>query len=147
VFPGLVKLGSDTCRQLIDENKSGKISFKKCKISGLMNGQIWCNEKSEIVSRFLKSIFSMGLIILQRKFVLFQRRDLDLEQECIRTDNFIRKNGRLIYPSWHGHEWPSWTKRNPGPLLTSTLTLSISMKLQECGTKIFLPESRNLLQE
>ena len=84
-----------TFEQLISLNKSGKISFKKCKIVGLDE---WANigkMESENCFSFLKKHLFDDIDYCEETMCFFDGESSDLELECIRTDNFIKKNGPI----------------------------------------------------
>lgn len=96
-----------TFEQLIKLNKTGKISFKKCKIVGLDE---WANigqMKSENCFSFLKKHLFDQIDYSEENLCFFNGESSDLKQECIKTDNFIRKYGpidmMLLGAGMNGH--------------------------------------------
>jgi glucosamine-6-phosphate isomerase len=84
-----------TFDQLIKLNKSGKISFKKCKIVGLDE---WANigeMKSENCFSFLKKHLFDHIDYSKENFCFFDGEASDLIKECYKTDAFIKKNGPI----------------------------------------------------
>jgi glucosamine-6-phosphate isomerase len=84
-----------TFKHLIELNKSGKISFKKCKIVGLDE---WANigeMKSENCYSFLKKHFFDFIDYSKENFCFFDGEASDLMKECAKTDNFIKENGPI----------------------------------------------------
>ena len=93
-FPaGETSLG--TFNQLIVLNKTGKISFKDCKIVGLDE---WINlgsMKSENCFSFLKKYLFDHIDYSVENLCFFNGESTDPEQECIKTDDFIKKYGPI----------------------------------------------------
>ena len=84
-----------TFDHLIKLNKSGKISFKKCKIVGLDE---WANigeMKSENCFSFLKKHLFDHIDYSKENFCFFDGEASDLMKECLKTDNFIKENGPI----------------------------------------------------
>ncbi len=84
-----------TFRHLIELNKSAKISFKNCRIVGLDE---WANigeMRSENCFSFLKKHLFDHIDYSEENFCFFDGESSDLVQECIKTDDFIRKNGPI----------------------------------------------------
>ncbi|HUX55893.1 MAG TPA: glucosamine-6-phosphate deaminase [Bacteroidales bacterium] len=84
-----------TFKHLIELNKSDKISFKHCKIVGLDE---WANigeMKSENCFSFLKKHLFDHIDYSEENLSFFDGESSDLRQECIKTDNFIRKHGPI----------------------------------------------------
>jgi glucosamine-6-phosphate isomerase len=80
---------------LIELNKKGKISFKKCKIVGLDE---WANlgvMKSENCFSFLKKHLFDHIDYSRENFCFFDGESSDLAKECLKTDNFIKKYGPI----------------------------------------------------
>ena len=80
---------------LIELNKSGKISFKKCKIVGLDE---WANigkMKSENCFSFLKKNLFDHIDYSGENFCFFDGEASDLMKECDKTDAFIKENGPI----------------------------------------------------
>jgi glucosamine-6-phosphate isomerase len=96
-----------TFKHLIELNKKGKISFKKCKIVGLDE---WANigaMKSENCFSFLKKHLFDHIDYSEENLCFFDGESSDLKQECIKTDNFIKKYGpidmMLLGAGMNGH--------------------------------------------
>jgi glucosamine-6-phosphate isomerase len=96
-----------TFKHLIELNKRGKISFKKCKIVGLDE---WANVgamKSENCFSFLKKHFFDHIDYSEENLCFFDGESSDLKKECIKTDAFINKNGpidmMLLGAGMNGH--------------------------------------------
>ncbi len=84
-----------TFKHLIELNKSGKISFKKCKIVGLDE---WANigeMKSENCFSFLKKNLFDHIDYSKDNLCFFDGEASDLMKECFKTDNFIKENGPI----------------------------------------------------
>lgn len=93
-FPaGETSVGTFT--HLIELNKSGKISFKNCKIVGLDE---WVNigaMKSENCFSFLRKHFFDHIDYSEENLCFFDGEASDMKKECIKTDNFIKKHGPI----------------------------------------------------
>jgi glucosamine-6-phosphate isomerase len=84
-----------TFNHLIELNKKGKISFKKCKIVGLDE---WANigkMKSENCFSFLKKNLFDHIDYSVENFCFFNGEASDLAKECVKTDTFIKENGPI----------------------------------------------------
>ncbi|TAL58756.1 MAG: glucosamine-6-phosphate deaminase [Bacteroidetes bacterium] len=84
-----------TFRHLIELNKTGKISFKKCRIVGLDE---WANigeMRSENCFSFLKKYLFDHIDYSEKNFCFFDGESSDLKKECVKTDNFIKKYGPI----------------------------------------------------
>jgi len=84
-----------TFNQLIKLNKAGEISFKRCKIVGLDE---WANlggRTNENCFSFLKKHLFDHVDFSDENLCFFDGEAADLETECSRTDEFIRKNGPI----------------------------------------------------
>jgi glucosamine-6-phosphate isomerase len=84
-----------TFKHLIELNKSGKISFKNCKIVGLDE---WANlgeMKTENCYSFLKKHFFDHIDYSADNFCFFNGESSDLALECKITDNFIKQLGPI----------------------------------------------------
>jgi glucosamine-6-phosphate isomerase len=105
-FPaGETSVGTFT--HLIELNKNGKLSFKKCRIVGLDE---WANigeMKSENCFSFLKKHFFDHIDYSSENLCFFDGESSDLEKECNKTDAFIRKYGpvdmMLLGAGMNGH--------------------------------------------
>ncbi len=96
-----------TFEHLIELNRKGNISFKKCKIVGLDE---WANigaMKSENCFSFLKKHLFDHIDYSEENLHFFDGESSDLKQECIETDNFIKKYGpidmMLLGAGMNGH--------------------------------------------
>lgn len=84
-----------TFKHLIDLNKAGKISFKRCKIVGLDE---WVNlgkMSNENCFSFLKKHLFDHIDFSHENLCFFNGESPDPEQECIKTDKFIEKYGPI----------------------------------------------------
>ena len=84
-----------TFRHLIELNKTGKISFRNCKIVGLDE---WANigeMRSENCFSFLKKHLFDYIDYSEKNLCFFNGESSDLGDECTKTDNFIRKYGPI----------------------------------------------------
>jgi glucosamine-6-phosphate isomerase len=84
-----------TFKHLIELNKKGEISFKKCKIVGLDE---WANigeMKSENCFSFLKKHFFDHIDYSERNLCIFDGESADLKHECDKTDAFIKNWGPI----------------------------------------------------
>jgi glucosamine-6-phosphate isomerase len=84
-----------TFNHLIKLNKTGKISFKQSRIVGLDE---WVNlgaMKNENCFSFLKRNLFDHIDYSDKNFCFFDGESTELEQECFKTDNFIKKNGPI----------------------------------------------------
>ena len=96
-----------TFEHLIELNKTGKVSFKNCKIVGLDE---WANlgaMKSENCFSFLKKHFFDHIDYSEENLCFFDGESSDLKKECIKTDSFIKKYGpidmMLLGAGMNGH--------------------------------------------
>jgi len=92
---------------LVNLNKSGKLSFMKCKIVGLDE---WANigeMKSENCFSFMKKHLFDHIDYSKDNLCFFDGESSDLKSECVKTDNFIRKHGpidmMLLGAGMNGH--------------------------------------------
>jgi len=84
-----------TFKHLIELNKTGKISFKKCRIVGLDE---WANigaMKSENCFSFLKKHLFDHIDYSDENLCFFDGESPDLKYECIKSDIFIKKYGPI----------------------------------------------------
>jgi glucosamine-6-phosphate isomerase len=84
-----------TFKQLIELNKTGKLSFKKCRIVGLDE---WANigtMKSENCYSFLMKHFFDHIDYSPENMCFFDGESADLEKECKKSDSFIKKHGPI----------------------------------------------------
>jgi glucosamine-6-phosphate isomerase len=97
----------ETFKHLIELNKKGKLSFKKCKIVGLDEWAHIGEMKSENCFSFLKKHLFDHIDYSPDNLSFFDGEASDLKKECIRTDNFIRKYGpidmMLLGAGMNGH--------------------------------------------
>jgi glucosamine-6-phosphate isomerase len=96
-----------TFKHLIELNKKGEISFKKCKIVGLDE---WANIgplKSENCFSFLKKHLFDHIDFSEENLCFFDGESADLKYECVKTDAFIKKYGpidmMLLGAGMNGH--------------------------------------------
>lgn len=96
-----------TFKKLIELCKEGKISFKKCRIVGLDE---WANigpMKSENCYSFLKKHFFDHIDYSAKSLCFFDGESSDLQAECKKTDDFIKKYGpvdmMLLGAGMNGH--------------------------------------------
>lgn len=84
-----------TFRHLIDINKKGAISFRKCRIVGLDE---WANigdMKSENCYSFLKKHLFDHIDYSEENFCFFNGESDELQGECEKTDRFIGEYGPI----------------------------------------------------
>jgi glucosamine-6-phosphate isomerase len=84
-----------TFKHLVELSKTGRLSFKKCRIVGLDE---WANigaMKSENCFSFLKKYFFDHIDYSVENMCFFDGESSDLKYECVKTDNFIRKHGPI----------------------------------------------------
>lgn len=84
-----------TFNHLIELNKSGEISFKKCKIVGLDEWTNLGRMKSENCFSFLKKHLFDHIDFSAQNLCFFDGESPDLKNECFKTDNFIQENGPI----------------------------------------------------
>lgn len=96
-----------TFKQLIELNKSGKISFSKCRIVGLDE---WANigeMSSENCFSFLKKHLFDHIDYNKSNLCFFDGESSDLKKECKKTDDYIKKYGpidmMLLGAGMNGH--------------------------------------------
>ncbi len=96
-----------TFRQLIELNKSGKISFSKCRIVGLDE---WANigeMSNENCFSFLKKHLFEHIDYNKNNLCFFDGESSDLKKECKKTDDYIKKYGpidmMLLGAGMNGH--------------------------------------------
>jgi glucosamine-6-phosphate isomerase len=96
-----------TFKHLIELNKAGKLSFKKCRIVGLDE---WANigeMKSENCFSFLKKHLFDHIDYTKENLCFFDGEATDLTKECLKTDNFLKENGpidmMLLGAGMNGH--------------------------------------------
>ena len=84
-----------TFNHMIELNKTGKISFKRCKIVGLDE---WANlgvMSKENCFSFLKKHLLNHIDCSDENLCFFDGESMDTEAECIKNDEFIRGNGPI----------------------------------------------------
>ena len=84
-----------TFSHLIDLYKGGKISFSRCKIVGLDE---WLNlgeRRNENCFSFLKKHFFDHIDYSDQNICFFDGESSNPEEECLKTDDFIQKNGPI----------------------------------------------------
>jgi len=82
-----------TFKILIDLNKSGKLSFKKCRIVGLDEWAHIGEMKSENGFSFMRKHLFDHIDYPKENLLFFDGESADLMNECKKTDDFIRKYG------------------------------------------------------
>ena len=84
-----------TFNHLIDLYKRGKISFSRCRIVGLDE---WLNlgeMRKENCFSFLKKYLFDHIDYSSENLCFFDGETVDPENECFKTDSFIRRNGPI----------------------------------------------------
>lgn len=96
-----------TFKILIDLNKRGKLSFKKCRIVGLDE---WANigeMKNENGFSFMRKHLFNHIDYSKENLCFFDGESTDLKKECEKTDDFIKKYGpvdmMLLGVGMNGH--------------------------------------------
>jgi glucosamine-6-phosphate isomerase len=84
-----------TFKHLIELTKKGKISFKKTKIVGLDEWAHIGAMKRENCFSFLKKHFFDHIDYSEENLCFFDGESADLDKECIKTDDFIKKFGPI----------------------------------------------------
>ena len=93
-FPaGETSLG--TFEHLIQLNKNGKLSFKKCKIVGLDEWTNLGKMRNENCFSFLKKHLFDHIGYSDENLCFFNGESSDLVHECNKTDSFINKYGPI----------------------------------------------------
>jgi len=93
-FPaGETPLG--TFEHLIKLNKTGKISFKDCKIVGLDEWANLGSLQNENCFSFLQKHLFDYIDLSYENVCFFDGESTDLSHECIKNDEFIKKNGPI----------------------------------------------------
>jgi len=93
-FPaGETSLG--TFRHLIELNRKGNISFKKCRIVGLDEWANLGSMKTENCFSFLKKHFFDHIDYSKENICFFDGETIDLQKECKRIDSFISSHGPI----------------------------------------------------
>ena len=78
-----------TFQHLVELNKSGKMSFKECRIVGLDEWAHIGNMKSENCFSFMKKHLFDHIDYSEENLCFFDGEASDLKKECIKTDNFM----------------------------------------------------------
>ena len=84
-----------TFEHLIKLNKTGKISFKHCKIVGLDEWAHLEKMKNENCFSFLKKNLFDHIDYSDENLCFFDGESADLKYECLKTDKFIKENGPI----------------------------------------------------
>ncbi|HEY3388533.1 MAG TPA: glucosamine-6-phosphate deaminase [Prolixibacteraceae bacterium] len=84
-----------TFNHLIELNKAGKISFKRCRIVGLDEWTNLGEMSNENCFSFLKKHLFDHIDYSNENLCFFNGESADLVQECVKTDNFIQKYGPI----------------------------------------------------
>jgi glucosamine-6-phosphate isomerase len=84
-----------TFRHLIELNKTGKISFRHCRIVGLDEWAHLGNMKNENCFSFLKKKLFDQIDYSDKNLCFFDGESADLKYECQKTDKFIKENGPI----------------------------------------------------
>jgi len=84
-----------TYAELVRMHKAGKISFKQCRIVGLDEWSNLGEMSRDNCYYFLKRHFFDHIDFLPENFCFFNGETEDLEQECLKTDEFISKYGPI----------------------------------------------------
>jgi len=96
-----------TFKHLIELNKSGKVSFKKCRIVGLDEWAHLGKMKSENCFSFLKKHLFDHIDYSPENLCFFDGEAKDLQIECRKTDDFMKKYGpvdmMLLGVGMNGH--------------------------------------------
>jgi glucosamine-6-phosphate isomerase len=96
-----------TFRHLVGLNKSGRVSFKKSRIVGLDEWAHLGDMKNENCFSFLKKHLFDHIDYSEKNFCFFDGESMDLEKECKKTDDFIKRYGpvdmMLLGAGMNGH--------------------------------------------
>jgi glucosamine-6-phosphate deaminase len=93
-FPaGETSIGTFNC--LIELNKAGKVSFKQCKIVGLDEWAGLGEMKGENCYSFLRKHLFDHIDLSIENLCFFDGEASDLQNECDKTDAFIRQYGPI----------------------------------------------------
>lgn len=84
-----------TFKQLVELHKTGKLSFKHVRIVGLDEWVHIGEMKSENCYSFMRKHLFDYIDNREENFCFFNGEATDLKKECIKTDNFIKKNGPI----------------------------------------------------
>jgi glucosamine-6-phosphate isomerase len=82
-----------TFKQLVELYKTGKLSFRHCRIVGLDEWAHIGDMKSENCLSFMRKHLFDHIDYSKENFCFFDGESPDLQNECIKTDKFIRDNG------------------------------------------------------
>jgi glucosamine-6-phosphate isomerase len=82
-----------TFEQLIGLNRTGKLSFRKCRIVGLDEWNNLGPMKSENCFSFLKKHLFDHIDYSKENMCFFNGESPDTEKECKKTDDFIKRYG------------------------------------------------------
>jgi glucosamine-6-phosphate isomerase len=96
-----------TFNHLIELNKTGKLSFKKCRIVGLDEWAHLGEAKNENCFSFLKKHLFDHIDYTPENLCFFNGESDDLTRECAKTDAFLKENGpvdmMLLGAGMNGH--------------------------------------------
>lgn len=84
-----------TFNYLIELNKTGKVSFKECKIVGLDEWAGLGKLKSENCYSFLRKHLFDHIDLSEENLCFFDGDAADLKNECDKTDAYIQKHGPI----------------------------------------------------
>ncbi len=84
-----------TFKHLIELNKTGQISFRRCKIVGLDEWAYLGKMKNENCFSFLKKNLFSHIDFSDENLCFFNGESDDLVHECLKTDKFIKENGPI----------------------------------------------------
>ncbi len=84
-----------TFNHLIDLYKGGKISFSRCKIVGLDEWMNLGDRRNENCFSFLKKHLFDHIDYSEGNLCFFDGESANPEEECLKTDDFIRENGPI----------------------------------------------------
>ena len=127
-----------TFRNLVAMNKAGWLSFKKCRIVGLDEWAHLGEMKVENCRSFLERHLFTEIDYSKSNLCFFNGESDDLEGECLRTDEFIKKNGpvdmMLLGAGMNGH----LGLNEPGtPFDLSSHIVSLDETTRKVGQKYF----------
>ncbi len=96
-----------TFKHLIELNKAGNISFRKCRIVGLDEWAHLGEAKNENCFSFLKKHLFDHIDYTPENLCFFNGESDDLTKECTKTDAFLKENGpvdmMLLGAGMNGH--------------------------------------------
>ncbi|HBC78826.1 MAG TPA: glucosamine-6-phosphate deaminase [Bacteroidales bacterium] len=84
-----------TFKHLIELNKNGQISFRRCKIVGLDEWAHLGMMKNENCFSFLRKHLFDHIDYSDENLCFFDGESADLKYECQKTDEFIKENGPI----------------------------------------------------